>query len=276
MEATRLRQQVALLHKWCSSSSAPLFTDLDPGFPDAGIGGAERDREDSWDWYDWDPLAGGSAGKSQRRAGARGGGRQSKSTHRDSQADPWEDDELSPASVEDARGRRARRGSQYLGDGHVGEDGAGHMRKRLEELATLRALRRTFEAQRRSGTGQHEAPAPVHAAVARQDRHRDGHSRSSRAGHASEAPSGREREEGIGLAGERGAATDGGAEAEAHLAVEEADAVGQPALPSPHLSSQGEGGQGSLHQEGSDVPGHGGGQHQHAPVADRDGEGSDQ
>ena len=100
------------------------------------------------------------------------------------------------------------------------------MRQRLEELATLRALRRTFEAQRRSGAShsQHEAPEPVRAAGSLQHRRFDGQSRPSRGGHASEAQSGTE------------------------VAEQEANTgrlVGQPALPMRHVGDSDSRGEGS-------------------------------
>ena len=216
----------------------------------------------------------GKAGKSQRWASGRGVHRRGRSTDRDedrddAQADPWSDD-LSPASCANVRGRRggerggeegerrsrrARRESQHLGDEHAEHEGAGHMRQRLEELATLRALRRTFEAQRRSGASQsqHEAPEPVRAAVSLQHRRLDGQSRSSPGGKASEARSGREEGEEL-PANERSAARVGGAHSQAHLGEEEANTgrlVGQPAVPMRHV------GDSDSHGEGSNILDHG-------------------
>ena len=159
METSRLRQQVALLHKWCSSSSSPLFTVTPADMPSSRStrgANSQRGKNGAWGWYDeiesedvrdkrrhadndrfseYEDDASPPLSPYRGEGAGRRGGRRSGSRRVERDWGEWDDGEL------DHGGQEMR----------VGDEEEEQMRKRLEELATLRALRRAFERRSQEG-----------------------------------------------------------------------------------------------------------------------------
>jgi len=145
VEAARLRQQVALLHTWCSSSASPLFNDADQ-------------TDATWCWnHEMDPAPGQDRGHRTREEERPRGYLHDAYEH---VAAGWAaDDSLRVGGHFSESGPGNHDGPEH--HEHHKEPDEGHMRKRLEELGALRALRRAIQGQRSSGAHP-PTPTPAH------------------------------------------------------------------------------------------------------------------
>ena len=136
-EVAQLRQQVALLHRWCSPSSPPLLSDLDAEAGD--------DSHHSWrDRRGWNEDRETHSGKPRR-------GRAWRDEHTLSPAAPWDDDLDGPGDEEDEEAEEEWHKAEDEREGRADEDEKEYVDARLHELAALRALRKAIEG-RRKGT----------------------------------------------------------------------------------------------------------------------------
>ena len=166
-EAARLRQQLGLLHRsWaCSSSALPLSADLDCSL--AGICARAPDAS-GWLAAAAPPhyQHAGSVGLQPARQGRRRGharrgaaldaggddvGEWSSSGEQGEWQEGWLD--LDSDASEDVVGDEGESSKRERGEARQPTAATAHVEERLKELAALRALRRTLEAQRAGASG---------------------------------------------------------------------------------------------------------------------------
>jgi hypothetical protein len=153
-EAGRLRQQVSLLHRWCSSSSSLWHEHGDadhfssPRHPLAGRS-------------PWQTASQGRA-RTRQRAHGQGG------LFDDGPVDPWEDGHRAASDSRPVWQRKSRGASRAYDkraderwreeeeEQGQGQEAEAEVEARLQELAALRALRKSIQSMR-SASGVHSA-----------------------------------------------------------------------------------------------------------------------
>lgn len=158
-EAGRLRQQVSLLHRWCSSSSSLWHEHGDADHfssPRHLLAGRSP----------WHTVSQGRA-STRRRAHVQGGlfDEEEGGLFDDGPVDPWEDGHREASDSRPAWQRKSRGASRAYDkrdksrreeedEQGQGEEAEAEMEARLQELAALRALRKSIQSMR-SASGAH-------------------------------------------------------------------------------------------------------------------------